>query len=173
MRQPDQDARHQRPEDLAGVPISVGYQSGSHYSTLQALEQFIPRDQINAFSVVNPSVATDETYWIDSITQHLDVPVNKIVFDVLTCSGTQEENGAVTYFVANSSVDKITDNVTRMFLGVQLQCAQCHNHPFTEWKQQEYWGMAQFFSKVRLNGNPNKAAKDGSPIAIIESRRGR
>ncbi|MDB5461082.1 MAG: hypothetical protein JWO72_2823 [Caulobacteraceae bacterium] len=35
------------PEDLAGVPISVGYQSGSHYSTLQGLEQFLPRDQIN------------------------------------------------------------------------------------------------------------------------------
>jgi ABC-type nitrate/sulfonate/bicarbonate transport system substrate-binding protein len=36
-----------RPEDLAGVPISVGYQSGSHYSTIQALEQYLPADQIN------------------------------------------------------------------------------------------------------------------------------
>ena len=36
-----------KPEDLAGVPISVGYQSGSHYSTIQALEQYMPRDQIN------------------------------------------------------------------------------------------------------------------------------
>jgi len=35
------------PEDLAGVPISVGYQSGSHYSTIQALEQYMPRDKIN------------------------------------------------------------------------------------------------------------------------------
>jgi len=35
------------PEDLAGVPISVGYQSGSHYATLQALEQYLPADQIN------------------------------------------------------------------------------------------------------------------------------
>ncbi len=35
------------PEDLAGVPISVGYQSGSHYSTIQALEQYLPADQIN------------------------------------------------------------------------------------------------------------------------------
>ena len=34
------------PVDLAGVPISVGYQSGSHYSTIQALEQYLPRDQI-------------------------------------------------------------------------------------------------------------------------------
>jgi hypothetical protein len=41
------DSPIKRPEDLAGVPISVGYQSGSHYSTIQSLEQFIPRDQIN------------------------------------------------------------------------------------------------------------------------------
>ena len=36
-----------RPEDLAGVPISVGYQSGSHYATIQGLEQYMPREQIN------------------------------------------------------------------------------------------------------------------------------
>ena len=41
---PDSPVRH--PADLAGVPISVGYQSGSHYATIQALEQYIPRDQI-------------------------------------------------------------------------------------------------------------------------------
>ena len=40
------DSRVQVPEDLAGVPISVGFQSGSHYSTIQALEQYLPRDQI-------------------------------------------------------------------------------------------------------------------------------
>jgi Protein of unknown function (DUF1553)/Protein of unknown function (DUF1549) len=98
-----------------------------------------------------------------------NVPLNTMVYDLLTATGEQDKNGATTYFIANPSVDKITDNVTRLFLGVQLQCAQCHNHPFTDWKQKEYWGMAQFFSKVRVNGNPNKAAKDGTPIAIIES----
>ncbi|MEA2732611.1 MAG: hypothetical protein QOF70_7086 [Acetobacteraceae bacterium] len=36
-----------RPEDLAGVPVSVGFQSGSHYSSIQALEQYLPADQIN------------------------------------------------------------------------------------------------------------------------------
>ncbi len=98
-----------------------------------------------------------------------NTPVNKIVFDVLTSTGSQEENGAVTYFVANPSVDKITDNVTRMFLGVQLQCAQCHNHPFTDWKQQEYWGMAQFFMKTRLSVNPQMAAKKGTSPTIVEN----
>ena len=41
------DSRIKTPEDLAGVPISVGYQSGSHYATVQALEQYMPADQIN------------------------------------------------------------------------------------------------------------------------------
>jgi hypothetical protein len=41
------DSKVKKPEDLAGVPISVGYQSGSHYATIQALEQFIPQDKIN------------------------------------------------------------------------------------------------------------------------------
>jgi hypothetical protein len=41
------DSPIRKPEDLAGVPISVGYQSGSHYATIQALEQFIPAEKIN------------------------------------------------------------------------------------------------------------------------------
>jgi ABC-type nitrate/sulfonate/bicarbonate transport system substrate-binding protein len=41
------DSPVRKPEDLAGVPISVGYQSGSHYATIQALEQFMPNDKIN------------------------------------------------------------------------------------------------------------------------------
>src|SRR5262249_28115165 len=77
------------------------------------------------------------------------VPLNKLVFDLITATGTTEENGATTYFIGNPTADKMTDNVTRMFLGVQLQCAQCHNHPFTDWKQTEYWAMAAFFMKTK------------------------
>ncbi|MBM4067479.1 MAG: DUF1549 domain-containing protein [Planctomycetes bacterium] len=97
-----------------------------------------------------------------------NTPLNKLVHDLLTASGPQNQNGAVTYFIANPTVDKITDNVTKMFLGVRLQCAQCHNHPFVEIKQDEYWGMAGFFRKVRLSQNPNKAAKTGTSVGISE-----
>lgn len=96
-------------------------------------------------------------------------PLNKIVYDLVTAKGTQEDNGAVTYFVGNSTADKITDNVTRMFLGVQLQCAQCHNHPFTDYKQTEYWAMAAFFMKTRVSANPQQAAKKGTPVEVTES----
>jgi len=99
-----------------------------------------------------------------------NVPVNKLVHDLLIATGDQDTNGAVTYFIGNPSVDKITDSVSRMFLGVQLQCAQCHNHPFTDWKQKEYWGMAQFFMKVRAD-NPNQSAKKGVAPGITESNK--
>ena len=98
-----------------------------------------------------------------------NTPLDKMVYDLVTSTGTQDENGAVTYFVGNPTVDKITDSVSKMFLGVQLQCAQCHNHPFTDWKQDEYWGMAQFFMKVRLTVNPQQAAKKGVSPGITEN----
>ena len=75
-------------------------------------------------------------------------PWDRMAHEILTATGEQEKNGEVTYYMANRGVDKMTDTVGKLFLGVQIQCAQCHNHPFTHWKQAEYWGMAQFFYKV-------------------------
>jgi hypothetical protein len=95
-------------------------------------------------------------------------PWNQLVSDLLTASGPQDENGATTFFIANNTPDKLTDQTTKLFLGIQLQCAQCHNHPFTTWKQDDYWGMAAFFMKVRASGNPNQAARDGKSIEIKE-----
>lgn len=98
-------------------------------------------------------------------------PLNKLVHDLIVATGNQDENGAVTFYVANPSVDKMTDNVTRMFMGVQLQCAQCHNHPFTDYKQVEYWGVAAFFMKTKLTVNPNQAAKKGVAPGIQETNK--
>lgn len=97
-----------------------------------------------------------------------NTPWDKFVYDLLTASGPQDQNGAVTYFISNPTPDKVTDSVTKLFLGVQLQCAQCHNHPFTSWKQKEYWGMAAFFMKVRTSANPQQAAKKGVAIEVTE-----
>lgn len=98
-----------------------------------------------------------------------NTPLNKVVYDLITATGEIDKNPAGAYFVGNPTVDKITDNVTRMFLGVQLQCAQCHNHPFTDWKQTEYWAMATFFLKTRINGTPQQAAKKGVTLAVSEN----
>ncbi|MFO0935935.1 MAG: DUF1553 domain-containing protein [Gemmataceae bacterium] len=46
----------------------------------------------------------------------------------------------------------MTDAVSKNFLGVSIQCAQCHNHKFEDWKQTEYWSLAQFFMRVEVQG---------------------
>jgi hypothetical protein len=100
-------------------------------------------------------------------------PWSKLASELITATGTQDEKPAVTFFMANPTPDKVTDTVTRLFLGVQLQCAQCHNHPFTSWKQDEYWAMAAFFSKVRMNGRVKGAAKKGVSLMVSEAGQGK
>lgn len=96
-------------------------------------------------------------------------PWNEVVSDILTAAGTIEDNPAVTYYLTNRSADKLTDQTTQHFLGVQLQCAQCHNHPFTAWKQDEYWAVAAFFSKVKPDA-PRNALKgiDNTKLGVQE-----
>jgi hypothetical protein len=99
-------------------------------------------------------------------------PWDKFVTELITASGPQDKNGAVTFFLAQQTADKITDTVTRLFLGMQLQCAQCHNHPFTGWKQNEYWGMAAFFMKVRSD-RVRAAARQNNVPGVTEDGKGR
>lgn len=99
-------------------------------------------------------------------------PWDQFVTELITASGPQDQNGAVTFFLANPTPDKATDLVSRLFLGVQLQCAQCHNHPFTKWKQTEYWGMAAFFTKVKSD-RPRQAARQNNTPTVSEDAKGR
>jgi len=100
-----------------------------------------------------------------------NTPLDKVVYELVTATGDIDKNPAGIYFVANPSVDKITDSVTRMFLGVQLQCAQCHNHPFTDWKQTEYWAMASFFHEDPRQGTAKGAAREAPTPSVAESNK--
>ncbi|MBJ7344510.1 MAG: DUF1553 domain-containing protein [Gemmataceae bacterium] len=92
---------------------------------------------------------------------------DQITKELLTSTGPQDQNGSITYFISNASVDKITDSVSKLFLGVQLQCAQCHNHPFVDWKQNDYWGLAAFFMKVQAKP---PGGKDTSSPTVSEGK---
>ncbi|MGF1579704.1 MAG: DUF1549 and DUF1553 domain-containing protein [Gemmataceae bacterium] len=97
-----------------------------------------------------------------------NTPWDKVVHEIVTASGPINKNTAITFFVANPTPDKMIDKVSQLFMGVQLQCAQCHDHPFTDTKQDDYWAMAAFFMKVNVNGNPNQAAKKGKVLTVSE-----
>jgi hypothetical protein len=49
--------------------------------------------------------------------------------------------------------ENLAASASRLFLGVRIECAQCHNHPFAKWKREEFWGMAAFFSGIKRQGD--------------------
>jgi hypothetical protein len=93
---------------------------------------------------------------------------DKTVKEFMTVTGEVDKPSPAVYWVAHNTPDKMTDNVTRMFMGIQLQCAQCHNHPFTDFKQNDYWHTAAFFMKVGPDGNAKAAAKNKATINVVE-----
>ena len=86
-------------------------------------------------------------------------PWNEIVHDILTAEGHFEENGAVNFLLGQlqgnpRSEDytvEATARATRIFLGMQVQCTQCHNHPFNDWKQDQFWQFDSLFKQIVRN----------------------
>ncbi|MFN4261874.1 MAG: DUF1553 domain-containing protein [Gemmataceae bacterium] len=75
-------------------------------------------------------------------------PIDAFVRDIITAEGSTFTEGPANFYrIANSAPDW-SENTTQIFLGVRLQCAKCHHHPFEKWSQDDYYGMSAFF--VRL-----------------------
>lgn len=79
-------------------------------------------------------------------------PYDQFVAEILTATGSQRENPpTVWYRQVRTSVDYV-ESVAQAFLGVRIQCAQCHHHPFERWSQADYYGLAAVFSRVGRRG---------------------
>ena len=84
-------------------------------------------------------------------------PYNKMVYELVTATGTNSPgaenfNGAVNFLVMKVNEEKgtlATAETSKIFMGLQVQCTQCHNHPFNEWKQQKFWEMNAVFRQTR------------------------
>ena len=84
-----------------------------------------------------------------------------IVSDMLTAEGKLRELPQAGFIMANTDNGEpqaalLADSTGRLFWGVQLRCAECHDHPFAEWKQQDFWGTAAFFSRLRKGYSDGK-----------------
>jgi len=92
-----------------------------------------------------------------------DADWSKTVTEVLTATGKTNDNGAVNFILAHLGEEikkdtgengrfemvPVTSRTTKLFLGLQTQCTQCHDHPFHDkWKQHHFWGINAFFRQV-------------------------
>ena len=87
--------------------------------------------------------------WIrDSIAANK--PYDKIVREMLTSRGSSYDDPAANFFRVTREAKPTMEKTTQVFLGVRMVCAQCHDHPFERWTQNQYYQMAAFFSGVGL-----------------------
>ncbi|HLF93236.1 MAG TPA: DUF1549 and DUF1553 domain-containing protein [Planctomycetota bacterium] len=77
-----------------------------------------------------------------------NVPFNEIVRDLLSSNGGTFQNPPSTFYQIGRETLKTSENVAQIFMGMRIQCAQCHNHPFDRWTMDDYYGFAAFFSQV-------------------------
>ncbi|HEX3150227.1 MAG TPA: DUF1549 and DUF1553 domain-containing protein [Gemmataceae bacterium] len=74
--------------------------------------------------------------------------------DILLASGSSLQHGGGNFFVLHKDVAELTESVSISFLGTSITCARCHNHPLEKWTQDQYWSMANLFSRVGMkNGD--------------------
>ena len=85
--------------------------------------------------------------WVYENLKH-DKPLDQFARELLTASGSVFENPAANYWRASRDPLDATETTAQLFLGVRIQCAKCHNHPFERWTQDNYYGIAAAFTRV-------------------------
>src|SRR5262249_8025016 len=68
---------------------------------------------------------------------------------ILALYGTGGTSPLTYYLAKEFRPENLAASTARVFLGVSVECAQCHNHPFAEWKREQFWGFAAFYSGIK------------------------
>ena len=81
-----------------------------------------------------------------------NVPVNEWVQELLGAAGGTFKNPATNYYQNETDILKISENVAQVFMGMRIQCSQCHNHPFDRWTMNDYYGFAPSSARSAAKG---------------------
>jgi hypothetical protein len=151
------DKRAKLIEALLERPEYVDYWSYKWSDLLLISSRRLPQPAVWSFNqFVRKSVAEDK-------------PWDRFARDVLTANGSNLQNGAANYFVLHKDVSDLTESTAVTFLGMSITCCRCHNHPLEKWTQDQYWSMANLFSRVALkNGDkPGEVDVQSQPTGDV------
>jgi hypothetical protein len=88
-----------------------------------------------------------------------NVPYDKMVTELLVATGNAQTPGPALFYTAlQLKPEELAASTSKIFLGVQIQCAQCHNHPFDQWTRKDFWGYAAFFARLQRPQGPQQFA---------------
>jgi hypothetical protein len=122
--------------------------------------------QIRSGNEVSPKAMVLYFNWLqDKIARN--VPTNEWVGELLSASGGTFDMPATNYYQIERDKLKVAENVAQVFMGMRIQCAQCHNHPFDRWTMDDYYGFVAFFSQIG-----RKAGDDPRELIVFNTGSG-
>ncbi|MEZ6067451.1 MAG: DUF1549 domain-containing protein [Planctomycetaceae bacterium] len=96
--------------------------------------------------VSQKSIVLYYQWLVDNISNNK--PLDQMVREILGSQGGTFTSPATNFYEIERDQLKVAENVAQIFMGMRIQCAQCHNHPFDRWTQDDYYNFAAFFSQV-------------------------
>ncbi len=102
--------------------------------------------RVNSGSIKAEGVAKLNHWLHDGV--YNDLPMNEFARQLLTASGSVYENPAANYWRSSRDPSDATETTSQLFLGIRIQCAKCHNHPFERWTQDSYYGIGAAFARI-------------------------
>ena len=93
-------------------------------------------------------------------------PYDQLVREVVAASGDLADNPPVAWYRQVKEPQQQLEDTAQLFLGVRLQCAQCHHHPFERWSQNDYYSFSAFFSQVGKNATGTVFPRRGIATAV-------
>lgn len=95
-------------------------------------------------------------------------PYDRLARELLLAKGSADQGPALFYIALENKPEELAAATSRALLGVQIQCAQCHDHPHDKWKQDDFWGYAAFFARLQRLDN----AVPGAAVMVVDNATG-
>ncbi|MCA9188382.1 MAG: DUF1553 domain-containing protein [Planctomycetales bacterium] len=97
-----------------------------------------------------------------------NMPYDQFARELITAQGSTWQNGATVIFRDRPDTVEIASSVSQLFLGVRLECAKCHHHPFEVWSQDDFFGFAAFFARVGHHGGLSPPISGGEELIFTK-----
>lgn len=135
---PTQEKRSKVIDELIGSEPYIDYWTNKWADLLQVNRKFLG---------VDGSVKFRD--WIRTAIKE-NRPYDQFAREILTASGSNNENPPASYFKVLRNPEDTMENTTHLFLGIRFNCNKCHDHPFERWTQDQYYEMASYFAQFSL-----------------------
>jgi hypothetical protein len=152
---PNPDKRTQLVEALLDSPAYLSHATEVYRSLLlpEAETDFQIRSLTPTFEAWLHKKIADEAGYDQIVREVLTVRLGSLGRRAGRAEDPRAEPSPLAYYVAkDAKPENLAAGTARTFLGIRLECAQCHNHKFDHWKREEFWGLAAFFAGVSRQG---------------------